>query len=202
MTTPATTTTAAAPNASPTLAQRIAVFANDTGFEDLPPDVVESVKMRVLDILGICVAAASLETSRAARNWARAQGGREQASAVGVAEKLPANLAAFVNGVLAHSLDYDDTHLPSVLHPSASVVPAALAAAQARGADGKTLIRAIAIGLEVCVRLGMAGYDRDTRNSTFFENGQHATSICGPWAPRWPQPSSPGTRPRSSIRSG
>ena len=45
-------------------------------------------------------------------------------------------MAAFVNGVLAHSLDYDDTHLPSVLHPSASVVPAALAAAEHAGADG------------------------------------------------------------------
>jgi len=92
---------------------------------------------------------------------------------------MPATLAAFVNGVLAHSLDYDDTHLPSVLHPSASVVPAALAAAQAAGADGQALISAVAAGLEVCVRTGMAGYDQDARNSTFFDHGQHATSICG-----------------------
>ena len=48
--------------------------------------------------------------------------------------RSPANQAALVNGVLAHSLDYDDTHLPSVLHPSASVVPAALAAAEHAGA--------------------------------------------------------------------
>lgn len=37
----------------------------------------------------------------------------------------------------------------------------------------------MAVGLELCVRLGMAGYDRDARNSTFFDRGQHATSICG-----------------------
>ncbi|AMM22556.1 2-methylcitrate dehydratase [Frondihabitans sp. PAMC 28766] len=162
-----------------TLSETLAVFAARTGYDDLPEDVVESVKMRVLDTLGICAAAAPLDTSRAARRWASDQGGNPQATAVGVPDKLPASLAAFVNGVLAHSLDYDDTHLPSVLHPSASVIPAALAAAEMHHTDGRTLIRGIAIGLEVCVRLGMAGYDEAAGNSTFFENGQHATSICG-----------------------
>jgi 2-methylcitrate dehydratase PrpD len=87
--------------------------------------------------------------------------------------------AAFANGVLAHSLDYDDTHLPSVLHPSASVVPAALAAAEHAGASGAQTVRAIAVGLELAVRLGMAGYDEQLGNSVFFEHGQHATSITG-----------------------
>lgn len=162
-----------------TLAQRLASFAAGTTYDDLSHDVVESVKMRVLDTLGIAVAAAPLDTSRASRRWAEEQGGVEAASAVGVEQRLPANLAAFVNGVLAHSLDYDDTHLPSVLHPSAAVIPAALAAAERAGADGRQLIRAIAVGLETCVRLGMAGYDEEAKNSTFFEHGQHATSICG-----------------------
>ncbi|MEO8283715.1 MAG: MmgE/PrpD family protein, partial [Pseudarthrobacter sp.] len=162
-----------------TLGQQLARFAAEVRYEDLPAEVVESIRSRVLDILGICAAAAPLETSRGARQWARDQGGTPEANAVGLEEALPAALAAFVNGVLAHSLDYDDTHLPSVLHPSASVVPAVLAAAQARGASGKEVIRAVAIGLEVCVRLGMAGYDSATQNSVFFEHGQHATSICG-----------------------
>ena len=164
---------------SATLAEQLAAFAAGSSYDDLPDEVVQSVKMRVLDTLGIAAAAAPLETSRAARRWAASQGGVDGASAVGVERRLPANLAAFVNGVLAHSLDYDDTHLPSVLHPSASVVPAALAAAEAHGADGKQLVHAIAVGLEACVRLGMAGYDDDAKNSTFFEHGQHATSICG-----------------------
>ncbi len=163
----------------PTLAERLGHFAVENGFDTLPEEVVDSVRKRVLDIVGIMVAAAPLPTSRAARRWAAEQGGRPQASAVGLADRLPATLAAFTNGVLAHSLDYDDTHLPSVLHPSACVVPAALAAAQATGADGRSAIAAIAVGLEVCVRLGMAGYDESTRNSVFFEHGQHATSICG-----------------------
>ncbi len=162
-----------------TLAEQLADFAAQSSYDTLPSEVADSVKMRVLDILGIAAAAAPLETSRAARRWASEQGGAARSSAIGVPVKLPAALAAFVNGVLAHSLDYDDTHLPSVLHPSASVVPAALAAAESHGCDGRTLIHAIAIGLETCVRLGMAGYDEEAGNSIYFEHGQHATSICG-----------------------
>ncbi|TFH98711.1 MmgE/PrpD family protein [Micrococcus lylae] len=160
-------------------AVQIGAWAESVRFEDLSPELVENIRARVLDILGIAAAAAPLDTSRAARRFAAAQGGVAQASAVGVAEPLPAAQAAFVNGVLAHSLDYDDTHLPSVLHPSASVIPAILAAAQAKGASGQDVIRGIAIGLEIAVRLGMAGYDTESQNSVFFEHGQHATSICG-----------------------
>ncbi len=167
------------PTSDITLAQHLARFAVTTTFDDLPDEVVNSVGMRVLDTLGIAIAATDLDTSRAAIAWANEQGGAATASAVGVKAGLPAPMAAFVNGVLAHSLDFDDTHLPSILHPSASVVPAALAAAQQHDADGKTLVRGIAIGLEVCVRLGMAGFDPKTNNSVFFEHGQHATSICG-----------------------
>ena len=162
-----------------TLAQQLAAFAAASSHDSLPTDVIDSVRGRVLDILGICYAATELETSRAATAWVAAQGGAAHANAIGLSERVPAAQAAFVNGVLAHSLDYDDTHLPSVLHPSASVVPAALAAAQSAGADGRATIAAIAVGIEVCVRIGMAGFDRETGNSTFFEHGQHATSICG-----------------------
>jgi 2-methylcitrate dehydratase PrpD len=163
----------------PTLAERLGAFAAESTFDSLPPEVVDSVRKRVLDVLGISVAAAPLTTSRGARRFAEEQAGRPQSSAVGVPERLPAAQAAFVNGVLAHSLDYDDTHLPSVLHPSACVVPAALAAAEATGADGRATVAAIAVGLEIAVRLGMAGYDEQAGNSLFFEHGQHATSICG-----------------------
>jgi 2-methylcitrate dehydratase PrpD len=162
-----------------TLAQRLGEFAVTYGYDRLPEAVCHSVRQRTLDTLGIMVAASSLETSGAVRDYACEQGGRPEAHAVGVPEPLPAELAALVNGTLAHSLDYDDTHLPSVLHPSASVVPACLAVAEAGGRDGGELVAAIAVGLEICVRLGMAGYDREARNNTYFDRGQHATSICG-----------------------
>lgn len=175
----ATTRTEAPTDADLTPATRLAAFAVATRAGGAPDDVAASVRNRILDILGIAVAATTLETSRGVRRLAALQGGRPEATAIGVPDLLPATQAAFVNGVLAHSLDYDDTHLPSVLHPSASVVPAALAAAERRGSSGRDLVNAIAVGLEVTVRLGMAGYDTAKSRSVFFEHGQHATSICG-----------------------
>jgi 2-methylcitrate dehydratase PrpD len=166
--------------AEQTLAQQLAAFAGaHATAEALPAEVTASVRQRVLDVLGLCVAAHRLPTSRAAVEFVADQGGRPQAHAVGLPAAVPAAQAAFVNGVLAHSLDYDDTHLPSVLHPSAGVVPAALAAAEAAGSSGSEVVAAVAVGLEIAVRLGMAGYDVQLGNSVFFEHGQHATSICG-----------------------
>lgn len=161
----------------PTLVQQLAAFAFAPGA--LTPDVRASVRGRVLDIIGISLGALDLDTSKAIIAYLTVQGGSAQARAVGVSTPLPAAQAAFAGGVLAHSLDYDDTHLPSILHPSATVVPASLATAQLAGATGARTVDAIAVGLEICVRLGMAGYDAQTRNSTFFDRGQHATSICG-----------------------
>ena len=162
-----------------TIAERLGQFAVQQTYDRLPDGVRHSVRQRTLDTLGITVAASRLDTSRAVRSYATELGGRPEAHAVGVAEPLPAELAALINGTLAHSLDYDDTHLPSVLHPSASIVPASLAVAEATGRHGRELVAAIAVGLEICVRLGMAGYDREARNNTYFDRGQHATSICG-----------------------
>lgn len=162
-----------------TLAAQLAAFASTAYVDGVPAPVLASVRQRVLDTLGLCVAAHRLETSKAAVAYVLYQGGAPRANIVGVRAAVSTSQAAFANGVLAHSLDYDDTHLPSVLHPSASVVPAALAAAQATAATGGQTARAIAVGLEVTVRLGMAGYDRQLGNSVFFEHGQHATSICG-----------------------
>lgn len=162
-----------------TLAQAIGRFAAANTSKTIPAEVLGSVRQRVMDTLGICLAASVLQTSGMVREWAREQGGKPQAHALGIREQLPAPVAAFVNGTLAHSLDYDDTHLPSVIHPSAPVIPAALAVAEMTGASGAETLAAIAVGLEACVRLGMAGYDASRKSSIYFEHGQHATSICG-----------------------
>lgn len=163
----------------PTVAQRLADVAVETCERGAPADVRASVRQRILDILGLQVAALDLDTSAAALGFVAEQGGAPQAHVVGGHGAVPATWAAFANGVLAHSLDYDDTHLPSILHPSASVVPAALAAAEVAAAPGPRVLDAVAVGLETVVRLGMAGYDRRTNDSVFFAHGQHATSICG-----------------------
>ena len=162
-----------------TLVQELADWAAAVECASLPGDVRRKATQRVVDIVGLCLAARDLDTSRAVIDLAVETGGSAQSTAIGADVALPAAAAAFVNGVLAHSLDYDDTHLPSILHPSASVVPAALAVGEAVDANGDAVLAAIVVGVEVCVRVGMAGYDREARQSTYFEHGQHATSICG-----------------------
>jgi 2-methylcitrate dehydratase PrpD len=94
-------------------------------------------------------------------------------------DSVSPHAAALVNGTLAHSLDFDDTHLPSILHPSACILPAALAAGQQHGSSGRDVVTAAAAAYEICVRIGMAAYDDERRNNVFFEKGLHATSICG-----------------------
>ena len=145
----------------------------------VPQEIRTGIPSRIVDIVGIAVRACPLDTSRAATGFALAQQSGNQATAIGAGRRMAAAEAAFVNGVLAHSLDYDDTHLPSILHPSASVVPASLAVAEWREAAGAALVDAVAVGLEVAVRLGMGGYDPVARQSVYFERGLHATSICG-----------------------
>ena len=162
-----------------TALQTFSQFAAETSYDALPAAVVKSIKERILDTVGLCLAAVPMETSRMAADLGASWGGAPEASTVGFPHRLAAINAAFVNGTLAHSLDFDDTHLPSVLHPSASIIPAVLAVGQAIQADSAKLIEAAAVGYEMCIRSGMAGYDRELGNSIFFERGWHATSICG-----------------------
>jgi 2-methylcitrate dehydratase PrpD len=168
-----------------TLVQQLAGFAGDARDRGVPDAVLTDVTGRVLDALGNAYAAFGtseadgIEPWQAIRTLITRWGGNPEASAIGVDHRLPAANAALLNGTLAHSLDFDDTHLPSVLHPSASVVPAVLAAAEAAGSSGHATLVAVAVGDEICNRLGMGSYDPSIRNSIFFEHGLHATSICG-----------------------
>jgi 2-methylcitrate dehydratase PrpD len=164
---------------APTVVQRLAGLAVETRASGLPEGLREDVARRVLDVLGNSLAATGEVSASAVTAVVRGWGGPEDATAIGTGLRVPAAAAALVNGTLAHSLDFDDTHLPSVLHPSSPVVPAALAVAEATGASGAALLDAAGVGIEVAVRLGMGGYDAALGNSEFFERGQHATSICG-----------------------
>lgn len=162
-----------------TIAQRLGAFAAAVTPHSLPAEVKASVRERILDTVGLCLGAVPVDTSAMAFRVARAWGGPEEATGIGHPGRMPVANAAFLNGVLAHSLDFDDTHLPSVLHPSASVIPGVLAVAEQTGASLDEAIAAAAAGYEICVRTGMAAYDRSLGNSVFFERGWHATSICG-----------------------
>ena len=162
-----------------TLSGVLSSFAVATRSSGLTDDLFTDATERVLDTLGNALAAVDEEPGAVALSVVDEMGGAAQSTIIGAGRSAPAANAALVNGTLAHALDFDDTHLPSVLHPSSSVIPAALAVAQAMGATGRQALAAIAVGDEVTVRLGMASYDPEIRNSIFFENGLHATSIVG-----------------------
>ena len=162
-----------------TVVLRLARLAHDAQRDGLPDQLRDDVARRVLDVIGNSLAATDQPSARTVTAVVREWGGPPRATAIGSDLAVPPSAAALVNGTLAHSLDFDDTHLPSVLHPSSSVIPAALAVAEAQGAPPTALLDAAAAGIEVAVRLGMGGYDRELGNSVFFERGQHATSICG-----------------------
>lgn len=159
--------------------QRLAAFAAAPLAEPCAGPIHTDVRRRLGDLLGVALAAGGSDPPGVVASVIDRWGGRGECQLIGRAGRYPANGAALYNGTLAHALDFDDTHLPSILHPSASVVPAALAAAQAAGRNGADLLHAIAIGDEICVRLGMTGYNARERSSVFFERGLHATSICG-----------------------
>ncbi|NLT53266.1 MAG: MmgE/PrpD family protein, partial [Actinomycetales bacterium] len=164
---------------APTVVQRLATLAEDVRRDGLPAELREDVSRRVLDVLGNSLGALGQPAGKSVAALVTGWGGTPEATAIGTGLRLPAPSAALLNGTLAHSLDFDDTHLPSVLHPSSSVVPAALAAGEAAGATGAQVLDAAGVGIEVAVRLGMGGYDEELGNSEFFERGLHATSITG-----------------------
>ena len=164
---------------NPRPAEQLAALAGRVVKNGLPARLRAAVAGRVLDLLGNCLAALSERPAEVAAATVGEWGGAPDATAIGSATRLPTPSAALVNGTLAHSLDFDDTHLPSVLHPSAAVIPAALAVAEQSDASGPSFLDAVAVGVEVTCRLGMAGYDEQHANSVFFDRGQHATAICG-----------------------
>ncbi|WP_305783685.1 MmgE/PrpD family protein [Symbioplanes lichenis] len=164
---------------SATPAEQLGALAARVAKDGLSTARRDEVAGRVLDLLGICLAALSERPAEVVAATVGEWGGHPVATAIGSATRLPAPSAALVNGTLGHSLDFDDTHLPSVLHPSAAVVPAALAVAEQDDVSGPAFLDAVAVGVEVTCRLGMAAYDREHANSIFFDRGQHATAICG-----------------------
>ena len=92
---------------------------------------------------------------------------------IGRPERLDALSAAFVNAISANLLDFDDTHLDTIIHPAAPVAAPVLALAQARGFCGRELIMAFILGVEVECRIGNAV------SPGHYARGWHITSTCG-----------------------
>jgi 2-methylcitrate dehydratase PrpD len=153
---------------------RLARFCAGTTYEMLPPGVIHQAKRCVLDLLGCALGAVALGCNQGVVQHARRLGGRAEAHVWGTDVRVPASHAALANGTTAHHLDMDDGHAAASSHPGISVIPAALAAAEATGASGRDLLLAVVLGYEVCVRAGTA------IKPGVREHGVHAPGMIGP----------------------
>jgi len=156
--------------------RELAEFASRISYDTLPVEVRERVKALVLDLVGIALRARNEAESTgpmvaAVRRLGLAEG---SCTVIGDAAGYAAPGAAMLNGTLAHSLDFDDTHAPGSLHPSAPIVPAAFAAAEMAGGDGRAAIAAIVAGYEVQIRLSLA-----LDPAAHYDRGFHPTATCG-----------------------
>ena len=107
---------------------------------DLPSDIVEAAHLRLLDTIGIMLAATDTPIGRAARGGALAMGSGTSNRIVEFGDRSSAMLAALADGTLAHAMDFDDTHDPSLVHPSAAIVPTALAVGEMVGLPAELLV--------------------------------------------------------------
>lgn len=125
--------------------------------EDLPPAVIDICKKDVLDTVAVAFAGSTAAGIPALVDLNRQWGGRQESSLIACSAKVPAPMAAFVNSCMGHALDFDDTHDEAVLHAGVCTVPPALAIAERQGGiSGRLLISAVAGGMELMCRLGVA----------------------------------------------
>lgn len=141
-------------NESLTLAEHI----SGANYHSLSAQAIKATKYSILDTLGVIMAAGSLgEGCRQFVNLAEAGGGSAESSIIGFGIKVPSYMAVFANGSMSHALDFEDTHDIAHVHPGAAVIPAALAIAQSLGnVNGKSFITAVAVGIDIVCRLGLA----------------------------------------------
>ncbi|WP_322032115.1 MmgE/PrpD family protein [Paraburkholderia sp. J76] len=159
-----------------TEASRLARFALTADLDAMPREVVELAREHLLDVIGIALASTRFDFGDAVLAAARALGDGQQAHALGSGAALPAPSAALVNGVLAHGLDFDDTHIGAIYHASAQAMAAAFAAGQAHGASGREVLAAFIVALEVGCRLARVGA------GTLHDRAFHPTALCGTFA--------------------
>jgi 2-methylcitrate dehydratase PrpD len=153
--------------------RRLAAWAAETEFNDLPEAVVELSKQLILDHIGVAVGGMDHEATLIALDVVRMMGGTPQATVMGHGDRTSAVHAALVNGISSHVHDYDDTHIPTILHPTGPIMSAALALAEIHGSSGRDLIRAHTLALEVSARASLAIFPEH------YDAGWHMSGTTG-----------------------
>lgn len=153
------------------LSKQLAKYMAETSYEDMSKEEIEFTKVCVLDWLGSALAGYQKEPIQMIAEMVRESGGNPQATLI-TGGKSSALQAALVNGAASHIVELDDIHKASIIHAGTVVIPAALAVAEWKRKSGKELIAAIAIGYEVCYRIGEAV---SPSHYYYFHN----TATCG-----------------------
>lgn len=140
-----------------------------------PPEaVIGRAAAGVLDTFGVILAASALRHRPDLTCLLPVLGQSGHATVFGQGIPASAGAAALINGTLAHALEADDTHIAAVMHASAVVIPAAFAMAEHVDAGGETFLRAVVVGVEAMVRIGLA------LPGAFLPRGFQGTSVAGP----------------------
>ena len=134
----------------------------------------EKVRYLMVDCVAVSRVGGTLPWTRAMAEWASRFSGSGKAPIVGTQMLAAPSIAALINGTAAHGYELDDTHDPSMSHPGAVVIPAAVAVAAEIGATADELIGAIAAGYEAMTRVGMAAVA-----DKVIHRGHHPTALFG-----------------------
>ena len=157
----------------PGVTQDLARFVVDTRWEDIPERARHEAKRALLNFFAVAIAGCRTEpVDLALKTLAEFSGGK-QATVIGRSERIDALNAAFLNAAGANVFDYCDTHLPTVVHPTAPLAPALLSLAELRRVTGPQLLLAFVLGFEIECRVGGAV------SPGHYPKGWHITSTCG-----------------------
>jgi 2-methylcitrate dehydratase PrpD len=153
------------------LSSDLAAWASRVRFEDLPADVVENTKLRIMDVIGLSLAGAETAFGKSTRDAIVAMSPAGPCRILGLGDRVGVTAAAFANGALSQALEYDDTHNESIVHMSSPAVAAALALAEFTPVSGRDLIAAIALGNEISCRIGSVS------SGELHKRGFHPTGL-------------------------
>lgn len=151
----------------------LSTFAAQLRYEMLPPQVVRAAKNCILDYLGCAIFATQTDMGKIITEFCREGNNGSSTILPGGGGWYDASFAALANGTCAHGFELDDINLPSISHPGAPVIAAALALGEERGVDGKRLIEAVTVGYELMARTGTPIADAS------LARGYHPTGTFG-----------------------
>ena len=153
--------------------RELAEFLAGSAWRDVPPAVRQEGVRGLLNYVGCALGGCGDEAIALALRVLAPGFGAPQAAIIGRSERCDMLNAAFLNAASANVLEYDDTHLPTVMHPAAPVAPGLFALAELRGASGAELLHAFILGVEASCRVG------DALMPHHYRRGAHITATCG-----------------------